>query len=138
MMEDGLIPPPPPDLSGMELGVEFISILAQAQRAAGLNSIDRWVGSMMTVGQAIPEVIDKIHGDNLANVSADRLGVDPNIVVSDEDVAILRDARNKAAAAQEQQMAAAQSAETAKTLSETPMNGGTALDTLTGPGPETP
>ena len=132
MMEQGLIPPPPPDLEGRELGVEFVSILAQAQRAAGLAAVDRWVEGQMIVGQAKPEALDKINTDQLANVKADRLGVDPRIVVSDEDVAALRKARNEAIAAQEQQMAMAQQAETAKTLAETPLGQDSALGALTG------
>jgi len=127
MLEQGLIPPPPPDLEGRELGVEFVSILAQAQRAAGLNAIDRWVGNQLTIGQAIPGALDKINTDAIANVSADRLGVDPKIVVSDEDVEALREARNAAIAAQEQQMALAQQADTAKTLSDTDLGADSAL-----------
>ena len=130
MLEQGLIPPPPPDLEGQQLGVEFVSILAQAQRAAGLGAIDRWTGNMMAVAQAKPEVLDKINADMLADVSADRLGVDPRIVVSTEDAQALREARNAAIAAQEQQAAMQQSAETAKTLSETPLGQDSALDAV--------
>ena len=132
MLEQGLIPPPPPDLEGRDLGVEFVSILAQAQRAAGLAAVDRWVEGQMIVAQALPEALDKINTDQLANVKADRLGVDPRIVVSDEDVAALRKVRNEAIAAQEQQAAMAQQAETAKTLAETPLGQDSALGALTG------
>jgi hypothetical protein len=128
MLEQGLIPPPPPDLQGTNLGVEFISILAQAQRAAGLTAIDQWTEGIIAVGGAgKPEVLDKLNADAWANIRADRLGVDPRIIVSDEDVALLREKRNAAIAAQEQQMAVAQQAETAKTLSETQTGGETAL-----------
>lgn len=132
MNEFGMIPPAPPDLEGRELGVEFVSILAQAQRAAGLGAIDRWVEGQMIVGQVKPEALDKINTDQLADVKADRLGVDPRVVVSNEDVERLRKARNEAIAAQEQQQAVAQQAETAKTLSETQTGGDNALGALVG------
>jgi hypothetical protein len=112
--------------------VEFVSILAQAQKAAGLGAIDRWVEGQMVLGQAIPAALDKINSDQLADVKADRLGVDPRVVVSNEDVEALRQKRNEAIAAQEQQMAVAQQAETAKTLSETSVGEDSALGALVG------
>ncbi len=132
MDDAGMIPPPPPDLLGRPLGVEFVSILAQAQRAAGLGAIDRWVEGQIIVGQSKPEALDKINTDALANVKADRLGVDPRIVVSDEDAEALRKARNEAIAAQEQANALAQQAEMAQTLSQTPIDESNALGALTG------
>jgi hypothetical protein len=112
--------------------VEFVSILAQAQRAAGLGAIDRWVEGQIIVGQAKPEALDKIDTDQLANVKADRLGVDPRIVVSDEDANALRKARNEAIAAQEQANALSQQAEMAQTLSQTPIDESNALGAVTG------
>ena len=84
----------------------------------------------MVVAQLIPDAADKINADQLADVKADRLGVDPRIVVSTEDAQRLREARNAAIAAQEQQLAMQQSAETAKTLSETPLGQDSALDAV--------
>lgn len=44
MVHDPSLPPPPPELEGMDLQVDFISPLAQAQRAVGTAAIDRVVG----------------------------------------------------------------------------------------------
>jgi len=48
-MTSGLIPPPPQELSDTELKVEYVSILAQAQKAVAINSMEQplpsWVDS---------------------------------------------------------------------------------------------
>ena len=51
MVEAGIVPPPPDELQGMELNVEFVSMLAQAQRAVATNSVDRFVGNLGAVAQ---------------------------------------------------------------------------------------
>lgn len=40
MLQAGIVPPAPEELQGMDLNVEFVSMLAQAQRAIGTNSVD--------------------------------------------------------------------------------------------------
>ncbi len=117
MIESNLIPPAPPELQGMELNVEFVSMLAQAQRAIGTNSIDRYVNSMGMVAQMKPEVLDKFDADNWSDEYADMLGVDPSLIIPGEQVAKIRNARAEAQAAQAQQQAQAQQAETAAKLS---------------------
>lgn len=118
MIEAGLIPPPPPELQGMELNVEFVSMLAQAQRAIGTNSVDRYVANLGMVAQFKPEVLDKFDTDQWADVYADMLGVDPKLIVASDKVAILRLERSKAQAAQAQM-------ESLKNVSETARNLGT-------------
>jgi len=119
MVEAGVLLPPPPELQGMELSVEFVSMLAQAQRAIGTNSVDRFVGNLGVVANMKPEVLDKFNSDAWADAYADMLGVDPNILVGGEQVALIRGARNEALAAKEQQAAMHQQALIAKDLSQT-------------------
>ena len=107
MISSGILPPPPPELQGVELRVEFVSMLAQAQRAVGVNSVDRFVGSLGMVAQYKPDVLDKLDADKWADAYADMLGVDPELVVSNEKVAIVRQARAEAQA-QAQKLANAQ------------------------------
>jgi hypothetical protein len=107
MVQADLIPPPPEALQGVELDVEFVSMLAQAQRAIGVNGVDRFVGALGAVAQMRPEVIDKIDVDKWADSYSDMLGVDPDIIVASENVAIIRQQRAQAQA-QAQQMQAAQ------------------------------
>lgn len=109
MLEAGTVPPAPQELQGIDLDVEFVSMLAQAQRAVATNSIDRFVGNLGAVAQFKPEVLDKFDVDNWADAYADMLGVDPDLIVPGEQVALIRQARAQAQqqAAQAEQAAAA-------------------------------
>jgi hypothetical protein len=116
MLKFGLLPPPPEELSGMDLNVEFVSVLAQAQRAIGVNGIDRFVGSVGMVAQFKPEVLDKINTDEWADTYSEMLGVPPKLLVANEDAQALREARNQAMAAKEQAEAQQQQSQTIKNV----------------------
>ena len=45
----GVLPPPPPELEGVDLEIEFISTLAQAQRAVAAAGSDRLLGTISTL-----------------------------------------------------------------------------------------
>ena len=110
-LEAGLVPPPPAEMQNENLNVEFISMLAQAQRAVATNSVDRFVGNLGAVAQYKPDVLDKFDSDKWADMYSEMLGVDPELIVPSDKVAIVREQRAK-------QAAAAQSAETAKTAAD--------------------
>ena len=103
MVEANLIPPAPEELQGMDLSVEFVSMLAQAQRAIGTNSVDRYVNNLGMVAQMKPDVLDKFDSDVWAEAYADMLGVDPKLVIGGEQVAKIRQQRAEAQAAAAQQ-----------------------------------
>ncbi len=86
----------------------------------------------MTVAQAKPEVLDKFNADQWVNISADRLGVDPDMVVADERVEELREARNQAMAAQQQAEALNVQSQTAKNLAQADTTGDNALTAALG------
>lgn len=71
--EDPYLDPPPPDLEGQSLKPQMISVFAQAQRAADLPQVDRFLGMIMNVGQMSPAIFDKINLDKLADIYEDRL-----------------------------------------------------------------
>ena len=116
MIESDLIPPAPEELQGMELSVEFVSMLAQAQRAIGTNSVDRYVNSMGAVAQMKPDVLDKFDSDAWADGYADMLGVDPKLIVAGERVAKIREDRAAAQQAMAQQEAQQNAVENAVKL----------------------
>ena len=101
MVEAGLVPPAPEELQGTELNVEFVSMLAQAQRAIGTNSVDRYTNTMGMIAQMKPDVLDKFDSDKWANAYAEMLGIDPELIVPDKQVARIRQERAQA----QQQMA---------------------------------
>jgi hypothetical protein len=102
IVASGALPPPPPELHGMALNVNFVSVLHQAQRAVATNSVDRFVTGLATVAtMGKPEVMDRFDADDWAEWYADALGVDPSMIVADDKVAMIR--QNRAAEQQRQQ-----------------------------------
>lgn len=116
MVEAGIVPPPPEEMQGMELSVEFVSMLAQAQRAVATNSIDRYVGNIGVVAQMKPDVLDKFDADRWADAYADMLGIDPELIVPGDKVALIRQQRAQAQQAQQQAEMMAQGADVAQKL----------------------
>lgn len=92
----GELPPPPKELQQAgEFQIEYISILAQAQKAVSTGAIERhaaFVGSLVAVN---PNVMDKFDADEAVDQYGDAVGVPPSIVVSDDKVKEMRDARAK-------------------------------------------
>ena len=127
MIEAGMVPPAPAELQGMDLNIEFVSMLAQAQRAIGTNAVDRFVGNLGAIAQMKPDILDKFDQDQWADVYADMLGVDPSLIVADKDVALLRNARNQALAAKEQAAVMQQQSQTVKNMAQAPTQGQNAL-----------
>jgi len=123
MADAGMLPPAPPELEGQDLGIEFVSMLAQAQKAIGVNAVDRFLGTMNIMAQSQLEVLDRIDSDELVDGYADMLGVDPDYIVPVEEAQQKRAARDKALAAKEQAAAMQVQASTAKDLAAAPVGG---------------
>jgi len=116
MLEAGMLPPPPDELAGQDLTIEFVSILAQAQRAVGSNSVDRFMGNVMQISQIKPEILDKVNFDNWTDQYGAMLGIDTDLIVPDADVAALRQARAQVEAAQAEAMMQKDQAAAAKDM----------------------
>ena len=116
MLKAGIIPTIPEELSGMDVQPQFVSVLAQAQRAIGANSVDRFMLGVGQIAQLKPEVLDKVDADQWVDDYSDMLGVNPKIIVDTQEAAQLREARNRAMAAKEQAAATQQTAASAASL----------------------
>ena len=114
----GILPEPPEELQGMDLNVEFISVLAQAQRAVATQGMDRLLGTVSQMAAAKPDVLDKIDFDQVVDNYGEAYGVDPKIIVPDDQVAALRQQRAAAMQAQQAAATAPQVVESARTASE--------------------
>jgi hypothetical protein len=113
----GILPPPPEALHGVDLNVEFISTLAQAQRAVAATSYDRLLGTVGQLAPIFPGVIDKINTDQVIDDYAEMYGVNPEIIVDDEQAQASRDARAQAQQAAQMAASVPQMAQTAKAVS---------------------
>lgn len=127
----GQLPPAPEELQGHPLSIDFISTLAQAQRAVALTAIQRQAQFVGYLAGLFPGAGDKFDADQAIDEFATGLGTPPKIVRSDEVVAKMREARQ----AEEQQAKAAamapamqQGADAARLLSETNVGGESMLD----------
>lgn len=131
MVEANIVPPPPDELQGMELNVEFVSMLAQAQRAIATNSVDRFVGNLGAVAGIKPEVLDKFDADRWADAYADMLGIDPELIVPGDKVALIRKQRAEAQAQAQQAAMLNQGADTAQKLGSVDTSQQSALTDVT-------
>jgi hypothetical protein len=109
-----MLPPPPPELQNSELKVEYVSMLAQAQKAVATGGIERGLAFVGQLAAMKPETMDKVDTDEAVDVYFDMLGVTPSIVVPDEEVAKNRQARAQKQAQMEQVAMAAEMAPAAK------------------------
>lgn len=73
LFEDPYLKPPPSGMEGQALKPEFISVFAQAQKAADLPAIDRYVQMVASVAQIDPKILQKLNTDKLADLYEDRL-----------------------------------------------------------------
>jgi hypothetical protein len=109
IVETGVVPSPPQEVQGQQLQIEFVSILAQAQRAIGVNAVDRYVANLGSIAAIKPNILDRFDEDAWVDYYSDTLGIDPSLIVPGEKAAFIRQQR----AEQQQQaerLAAAQSA----------------------------
>lgn len=131
IMEARIAPPPPAELEGHEVNVRLVSMLAQAQRAIGTNSIDRFVGSIGAVAQFKPEVLDKLDADAWADLYSESLGIDPRIIVPTDQLQAVRQQRAQMAAQAQQAAMANQAADTTNKLASASTDGQNALTDIT-------
>lgn len=130
MVIEDMLPPPPPDLQGQPLKVEYISLLAQAQKLVTGKAIESTLGMMGVVAQLDPQARHVINYDETMREYAYITGFPPEALNDDDMVQQLRAgelAQQQRAAQLEQAGAEAQ---IAQQLGNTPTRDGTALDSL--------
>lgn len=132
MLRQDRIPPPPRELQGQELRVEYVSIMAQAQKSLAVGGIERFAGFVTNFAAQTqdPSVMDKVSKDRLVEEHATSLGVNPKIILSDDEANQIRQSRAQAQKAQMDAEIANQQASAVKNLSETNLEGDTALKRL--------
>ena len=128
--ERGMIPPPPPELEGQELKVEYISLLAQAQKLVMANSINAYLAVAERVSVLWPGSVIKTDANEVLDQYADIVGVPSKIIRPDDEVEEI-EATQQQAAQQLQQMEAMQAgAGIAKDLGGASTASDTALGSL--------
>lgn len=118
MARRGMLPPPPEEMEGMDLRVEYLSTMAQAQKLVGIGSDERWANTILGVAAGVPDVLDAWNVTEWAQAYGDKLGVDPKSINGPEAVAAIRDARAQAIAQQQRAEQAKMEAEALQKLSQ--------------------
>lgn len=130
MQRNGHLPEPPEEIQGIDLRVEYVSVMAQAQKLVGVGAIERISSFVGNLAGADPTVLDKMDLDQAIDQYGQAVSAPPDIIRSDDAVAAIREQRAQAQQAQQAAQAAQQGAQGAKLLSETDTsteNGLTAL-----------
>ena len=97
MLDNGLLLEPPRELQGMNLRVKYISILAQAQEAAGVNQVKRVMATAIEIAQARPDILDNFNFDAIAREINEMEGAPAKIILDEDSVLEKREADQQAA-----------------------------------------
>src|SRR5579862_83172 len=130
MEKANLIPPAPRALLGVNLKVEYISILSQAQKLLGVVGQDRFLTSVAGIAATNPEARHKLDAFQAIDNYGDMLGVDPRIIRPTADAQAMAKAEadaQQAAASSDQALKVAQAA---KAASASPLTGDSVLSSL--------
>jgi hypothetical protein len=133
----GMLPPIPDELAGKPLEIEFVSILAQAQKASSNAAIERAARFVGFVAGLFPDAAIKFDAEQAIDEYAASSGTTPTIIRSDELVAQMKaqaQAQAQRAEAAQNAPAMRDAAEAARLLSETKIDdqGTSALQRMLG------
>jgi len=96
MVKQGQIPPAPDELMGASLTVQYVSIMAQAQKAIGLSSYHELSGFAVNLAAVYPQIFDTLNVDKMVEKVATALGVPAECLNPPEMVAATRQQRAQA------------------------------------------
>lgn len=103
----GMLPEPPKELQGVKLKVEYTSMLAQAQKAIGVGSIERGVAFAGQMAGMKPDILDRFDADDILESYWDMIGAPPSNIIPLEEAEKIRAGRaQKQAQADQAEMAA--------------------------------
>lgn len=127
-----LLPPPPPELMGAPLAIEYTSIMNQAMKAVGIQSIERTLTFAGSLQQSFPEILDNLNGDRAIQAYGDLSGTPADLYNDEQQVAAIRQQRQQREQAQQAAALAQQGATAAKDLAAAKLGDNNALSQLMG------
>ena len=122
LSRSGSFPPPPPQLSGTQLKVGYISAAARAQRAGKVTAMRQFLEEIAGVAQTAPDAVDAVDFDKYVQEVARHRDVPRTIIRSEESVGQIRQRRMEAEQEQQQMEAAQGMAGALKDLSVADVN----------------
>ncbi|MCK5604934.1 head-tail connector protein [Candidatus Pacearchaeota archaeon] len=91
----GKLPDLPPELEDMDIDIEYVSPLAQAQKMLGTAAIEETFNFAAVVAQSKPLILDKLDEDEAIEQFADMKGLPVKIIRTDAEAKKTRDNRAK-------------------------------------------
>ena len=134
MLRNGILPEIPQEMSDQDIKVEYVGILAQAQKIVSTTALEQTAAFIGNLAAVKPEALDKLNVDELIDQYSNSLGTPPAIIHSDDEVAEIRAAKARAAQAAQMMQNAQVGAQAAKTLSEADTGTNNALTAIMGGG----
>lgn len=118
MVRRKMLPPIPDEMRGMELKVNYVSIMHQAQKSLGVSGIERFVGFWTNTAKATGDAscLMKIDLEQAIDEHGEGLGIPAKMIRSDDQVAQMKADQAKAQQAAQQQQQVQTMAGAAKDL----------------------
>ena len=89
----GLLPEPPASLQKKRLQIQYISMIARAQKAIDAQTVARTMQSITGLVEANPDMLDNLDKDKILRHNAKLLGLPAEMLVDESQVTKIRDAR---------------------------------------------
>ncbi len=102
---NGTLPPLPERLQDLPIKMQFVSMMAQAQKSSDITQMDRLLSVIQPMAQIDPTVLDGINFSKFLSVYSAKMGVPAEVMRTDEEVQAIQQQRQQM---QEQQMQAQQ------------------------------
>lgn len=133
----GLLKPKPPSIANKPLKIDYISIMKLAQQSAETVSLKDFLatgGEMSSAAKAggLPDPLRIVDLDKAYRKYGKLSSIDPDIIYTDDQVQQHDQARNQVVQQHAAMAATAPAVAAAKSLSETPLDGNTALSAMLG------
>ncbi len=87
----GLIPEPPLSIIGADLDIEFVSTLAQAQKAVKISAMERFTTFTINLAQSLdPSLKNKLNASKIVDDYADFANISPEQIVPTKELEKLK------------------------------------------------
>lgn len=95
LLRAGALMPPPEEIQGSTLNVEYVSPLARAQMASDGAAVQRLYGTVMPIAQMDQSVMDNLNNDEAVQVLGKAFGVNPKVLNGKEERDAIRQQRQQ-------------------------------------------
>ncbi|MBP6014424.1 MAG: head-tail connector protein [Alphaproteobacteria bacterium] len=117
------LPPPPEEIQGAAMTIEYVSPLARAQMAGEAQAVSRLYQSLGQIAQVDPSVLDNVDHDEAVQVLGRGWAVPAKIMRGSDQVKEMRKEREQAQAMQQSLAMGAQGADVMKKVADSAKSG---------------